>query len=308
MLQQKVMEKELKKAEEWVDRLEDQLLILGEKVEYSLGPSALAELTEHIGVYFKAICSEIVNCGIIAKRGIALNDSSRHYVELMIAHAEMAGRFSNRLLTFSRKRTVDLRSVDPDKVINNLTRFLLALSNKRIKLQIRLSSQNVRVMADPVQMGQALCSLVSYGGQLMSDEGVITIGTKLILTKYIQGTGSNAESCNGRCLLLYVNFSNLNNDKRFASSMVIQPNRKRKKEGSSLALSVIHGIIKAHNGSIASFKETGQGTQFNIYLPVLQETRDPDGVLLSFPGDSLAGRKRKKIAGENRHISEIGQN
>jgi hypothetical protein len=25
-------------------------------------------------------------------------------------------------------------------------------------------------------------------------------------------------------------------------------------------------------------------------------------------GDSLTGRKRKKIAGENRHISEIGQN
>jgi CheY-like chemotaxis protein len=46
---------------------------------------------------------------------------------------------------------------------------------------------------------------------------------------------------------------------------------KEKGEGTGLGLSVVHGIIKKHKGAIKVFSQQGLGTQFDIYLPLIEE-------------------------------------
>jgi len=43
-------------------------------------------------------------------------------------------------------------------------------------------------------------------------------------------------------------------------------------EGTGMGLSVAHGIVKSHGGSISVHSQPGQGTFFHVYLPLVEES------------------------------------
>jgi signal transduction histidine kinase len=46
---------------------------------------------------------------------------------------------------------------------------------------------------------------------------------------------------------------------------------KRAGQGTGLGMSVVHGIIKEHEGEITVSSASQQGTTFHIYLPVIED-------------------------------------
>ena len=68
---------------------------------------------------------------------------------------------------------------------------------------------------------------------------------------------------------------------------VFEPFYTTKTTGRGLGLSVVQGIVKAHNGSIKVLSEIGIGSEFRVFLPLLSNVAQPGEVVQHLPAGAL---------------------
>jgi GAF domain-containing protein len=73
--------------------------------------------------------------------------------------AERASALTRQLLTFSRRHTIQVRDVDMNVVVGNLTRMLERILGEDVVVEFRYASQSAYVRADPGMIEQVLLNL-----------------------------------------------------------------------------------------------------------------------------------------------------
>ncbi len=177
----------------------------------------------------------------------------------IVAQVERITKIMNQLLSFARRRPTERRLLDLAGVVHDILDVMQEKIGRRgIKIETVLKSGVHKVRADRDQMGQVVLNLVMNAIQAMPNGGTLRVsleskGSQVTLSVTDTGCGIPKENI----LKLFTPF--------FTTKEV--------GEGTGLGLTVTHGIIQEHDGTIFVKSELGKGATFTMVLPAYDPSR-----------------------------------
>ena len=205
--------------------------------------------------------------------------------ELMLAAAKEGGPEAKRLsqildaarrgrdmvgqiLAFARHKDQDRRPVDIVAVVRESLKLLRISMPKTIMIAETIDVPSAYALADPTQIGQILMNLGSNAAHAMRDRcGTFEVGLAEV-TLDAEDVARFIDLKPGAYLRLTASDTGPGIPPAVLDR-IFEPffTTKKSGEGSGLGLSVVHGIVKSHDGAIAVTSELGRGTEFTILLP-----------------------------------------
>jgi len=203
-----------------------------------------------------------------------------HHVRGYLSEARQASMRARELveqiLTFSRQQeTPERMPVDMALLVAEARRFLRATLPSTIQIQSEVVEECPRVMADSTQLHQVLLNLGSNGAQAMGDQGGVlkfTLSRATLDPAHASTLGGIAP---GKYVCLCVSDVGHGIDES-TLKRIFDPffTTKKPGQGTGLGLSVVHGIVRSHQGGIDVDSKVGVGTTFRIYLPEADNTTE----------------------------------
>jgi two-component system NtrC family sensor kinase len=240
IIEQKQAEEERQRLQEQL-RHADRLATIGQ-----LSAGVAHELNEPLG--------NILGFAQLAKKEAGLSGQVSGDLERIINASLHAREVVKKLMLFARQTPPRRNLVDLNKIINEGLYFLESRCSKAgVELVRCLDPELPLIMADQSQLNQVLVNLVVNAIQAMPDGGTLTIRT----------TAANGN------IILSVEDSGIGMSKEIMEKLFIPFfTTKDVNEGTGLGLSVVHGIVTLHGGTINVRSAVGQGSVFEIQLPL----------------------------------------
>jgi signal transduction histidine kinase len=173
-------------------------------------------------------------------------------LETIVTQVERITKIMNQLLSFARKRPSEKRDVDLVWAISNVLDMLLEkFKSHGIQVVKEYAPALPQVLVDSDQIIQVLLNLLLNASQAMPEGGTLTLklcpkGDMVELSVQDTGTGIPEDQVSKIF------------DPFFTTNAV--------GEGTGLGLTVVHGIIQEHNGTIRVNSVPDQGTTFVVSL------------------------------------------
>ena len=271
----------LKEERSLIDAVARQLAVVVERREAAAESARLQEQLRHadrlatIGQLAAGVAHElneplgnVLGFAQLAKKGGADGASLASDLDKIVAAAMHAREIVRKLMLFARqtpptKTKVNLNTV----IIEGLYLVEARCAKGGVELVRHLEPDLPDIVADPSQLHQVLVNLVVNAVQAMPDGGTLTIWTGRsdgYVALVVEDTGCGmTEAARSQVFIPFFTTKDVN-------------------EGTGLGLSVVHGIVSAHGGTITVASELGRGTRFEILLPLAGlatfKEADPDAV------------------------------
>lgn len=233
------------------------------------------EKMESLGTLAGGIAHDFNNIlGVIlgnAELGLSveqLPESLRENLDDVRVAALRARDLVRQILTFSRQGDLAVTVVDLSQVLSEAERFLRASFPATISLVVDRPNEPARVQGDATQLQQLVLNLAANGEHAMRSLGT---GRLDIALREAVGDDAPPEGAvhDGRFWLLTVRdtgrgFTGEVGARLFEPFFTTKPAG----EGTGLGLSVVHGIVTAHHGTIVAHSVPGQGAEFRVWIPM----------------------------------------
>jgi two-component system cell cycle sensor histidine kinase/response regulator CckA len=184
--------------------------------------------------------------------------------------AQKAAALTRQLLTFARRQPMETKVVALNTVVKGVEKMLRRLLGDDVSLITELHPGVGRVKIDPGQLEQVVINLGVNARQAMPSGGRLLIRTAP-LEVAARGAAPHADVPAGSWILMTVIDTGVGMDAA-TLARVFEPFFSTKGEGTGLGLATAYGIVRQSGGHIFVDSVPGQGSRFNIYLPVTAES------------------------------------
>jgi len=214
----------------------------------------------------------------------AEKDSLSHTAAIQIQQAnERARNLVRQLLAFSRKEVYSPVPLQVNVLLRDLNKMLHRLIGEDIEMDMRLQEDEMIVSADPGQLEQIIINLCVNSRDAIRQKDRSQKETPFIhiVTRQVHLTPDErrfADLSEGDFALISVrdNGSGMN---PAIIARIFDPffTTKEVGKGTGLGLSTVYGIIKQNRGAVTVDSVEGQGTEFNIYWPIMGDSSQKTG-------------------------------
>jgi signal transduction histidine kinase len=261
---------ERKQAEETRRQLEEQL-------RQAQKMKAIGTLAGGIAHDFNNILTVIIPCTHLALEDAGDNPSVRENLQQVLLAADRARHLVQQILAFSRQQKQERGVIDLEPIVKESHKLLRSALPSTIQIVYHAEPGLPPVLADPTQILQVVMNLCSNAEHaLRGRQGCIEIklDSVAIDEAYAQ---RHPDLRPGRYTRLSVhdNGTGMTED---IQKRIFDPffTTKAPGEGTGLGLSVVHGIVKDHEGAILVHSQPGEGTTFEVHLPAQMADTVPE--------------------------------
>ncbi len=240
------------------------------QLRHSQKLQAVGTLAGGIAHDFNNILSGIYGYTALTRQAVGSNPDALDYLGEIQRASRRAADLVRQILSFSRSGEQKLGLVQLRLVVEECVQLLRAATPSTIAFDVRLEPDLPPVMGDSSQLHQVVMNLGTNSRQAMGEHQ----GRLGIILESCEVDDAKAREVSnivpGRYVRLTVSDTGHGMDGA-TQARVFEPffTTKAPGQGTGLGLSVVHGIVLGHHGGIQLVSEIGQGTTFEIYLPVM---------------------------------------
>lgn len=250
---------------------------LEQQLQQSRKMDAIGQLAGGVAHDFNNLLCGIMGSTELLQDEIPQGSCGMKYVDLILTSATRAADLTSNLLAFSRKSNLRSDTVPVHAILKEMIGLLSHTLDKRILIQPNLNAPSDTVTGDASQLQNVFLNLCINAGDAMPDGGKLSISTRLTELDEAHCKNSLFNLQSGPHLIVEIHDTGTGIPLNIMNR-IFEPffTTKAIHKGTGLGLAAAFGTIKQHNGSITVYSEEGQGTLFNITLPLTNGTLPPE--------------------------------
>ena len=241
-----------------------------EALRQSQKMEAIGQLTGGIAHDFNNMLTGVMGSLDLLQRRLGperVDPRIARYIQAATTSAQRAAALTHRLLAFGRRQSLDLRSVDVQRLVSGLEDLLRRTLGENVRLTTQLPADGWLACTDANQLENALLNLCINARDAMPEGGRLTVSTG---TRRVSGDAlGRAEGLEpGDYVVLTVRDNGVGMD-RATQERAIEPffTTKPIGKGTGLGLSMVYGFARQTGGTVEIESAPARGTTVRLLMP-----------------------------------------
>jgi PAS domain S-box-containing protein len=237
---------------------------------------AVGTLAGGIAHDFNNILGAIIGNVELARQDVDAGHPVQQCLDEIFKASVRARNLISQILAFSRKQQQEKQVIPLKPIVDETVALIRSTLPSNIELEVSVDPDTPPILADPTEIHQVLTNLATNAWQSMEGRGGrLTLQvSRLLVDRETPPLPTRLPSGE------YARISVTDTGAGIRPEVVgriFEPffTTKAAGQGTGLGLSVVHGIVRSHSGTIAVASEPGRGSTFHVCFPAATLPRHP---------------------------------